>query len=111
MAQPSTLPYRATTSSGEVIDVTFDLHAETRSASDVTELLTALLGALDERVTRQGNVSNGDVMQALAMALAVRTAMLHAPYTVGQDLATALAAHALAAAGHCERDTGAVGNA
>lgn len=103
MAQPSTLPYRATTSSGEVIDVTFDLHAETRSASDVTELLTALLGALDERVTRQGNVSNGDVMQALAMAMALRVAMIPAPRTVTEPLARELLDSALSAASYAQR--------
>jgi SAM-dependent methyltransferase len=52
-----------------------------------------------------------DVMQALAMALAVRTAMLHAPYAVGQQLAVDLAGTALAAAGECQRDPGIVGNA
>ena len=103
MAQPSTLPYRATTSSGEVIDVTFDLHAETRSASDVTELLTALLAALDERVTRQGNVSNGDVMQALAMAMALRVAMIPAPRTVTEPLARELLDSALSAASYAQR--------
>jgi hypothetical protein len=50
-------------------------------------------------------------MQALAMAMAVRTAMLHAPYAVGQQLAVDLTGSALAAAGHCRRDPGIVGNA
>jgi len=111
MAQPSTLPYRATTSSGEVIDVTFDLHAETRSASDVTELLTALLGALDERVTRQGTMSNGDVMQALAMAMALRVAMIPAPRTVTEPLARELLDSALSAASYAQRVRPPVGHA
>lgn len=106
-----TLPYDVTTATGEKISFNFPLHQETQSAMRVAQLVNAVLGTLDRELRVLGNTANGDVMQALAMALAVRTAMLHAPYTVGQELATALAAHALAAAGHCERDTGAVGNA
>jgi hypothetical protein len=45
------------------------------------------------------------------MALAVRTAMLHAPYAVGQQLAVDLTGSALDAAGNCRRDPGIVGNA
>ncbi|MCE2998254.1 MAG: hypothetical protein LW892_00255 [Betaproteobacteria bacterium] len=105
------LPYEVLTATGEKIAFEFPLHPETQSAMRVSQLLGAVLGTLDRELRVLGNTANGDVMQALAMALAVRTAMLHAPYTVGQELATALAAHALAAAGHCERDTGAVGNA
>jgi len=109
MAQ--TLPYDVTTATGEKIAFEFPLHAETQSAMRVAQLLNALLGTLDRELRVLGNTANGDVMQALAMALAVRAAMLHAPYPVGQELATALAANALAAAGHCERDAGTVGNA
>jgi D-3-phosphoglycerate dehydrogenase len=65
----------------------------------VSQLLGAVLNTLDRELRVLGNTANGDVMQALAMALAVRTAMLHAPYPVGQSLATALAVEALAAAG------------
>jgi hypothetical protein len=109
MAQ--TLPYDVTTATGEKIAFEFPLHAETQSAMRVSQLLGAVLGTLDRELRVLGNTANGDVMQALAMALAVRTAMLHAPYQVGQELATALAANALAAAEHCERDAGSVGNA
>ena len=45
------------------------------------------------------------------MALAARTAMLHAPYAVGRQLATDLAVAALAAAEHSERDDGGAGHA
>jgi hypothetical protein len=69
-----------------------------------------VLGMIDRELKVLGNTANGDVMQALAMALAVRTAMLHAPYAIGRQLATELAVTALAAAEHCERDEGAVGH-
>lgn len=109
MAQ--SLPYDVTTATGEKIAFEFPLHAETQSAMRVSQLLGAVLGTLDRELRVLGNTANGDVMQALAMALAVRTAMLHAPYQVGQELATGLVADVLAAAEHCERDTGPVGNA
>jgi len=105
------LPYDVTTATGEKIAFEFPLHAETRSAMRVSQLLTAVLGVVDRELRVLGNTANGDVMQALAMALAVRTAMLHAPYSVGRQLATELAATALAAAEHCERDDGGAGHA
>ena len=104
------LPYDVTTATGEKITFEFPLHGETQSAMRVSQLLTAVLGVIDRELRVLGNTANGDVMQ-LAMALATRTAMLHAPYAVGRQLATDLAATALAAAEHCERDDGGAGHA
>ncbi len=106
-----TLPYDVTTATGERISFEFPLHDETQSAMRVSQLLDAVLGALDREIRVLGATANGDVMQALAMALAVRTAMLHAPYSVGHQLAADLAATALAAGGSGRHDTGAYGNA
>jgi hypothetical protein len=105
------LPYDVITATGEKIAFEFPLHAETQSAMRVSQLLTAVLGVVDRELRVLGNTANGDVMQALAMALAARTAMLHAPYAVGRQLATDLTATALAAAEHCERDDGGAGHA
>jgi len=99
----SHLPYRATTASGETIDVTFDLHAETRQATDVSDLLTAVLAALDARVTERSTISNGDVLQALAMAAALRVAMIPAPRTVTEPLARDLLDTALSCASFAQR--------
>ena len=99
----SHLPYRATTANGETIDVTFDLHAETRSEADVGALLTALLEAIDARVAAREGVSNGDVLQALAMASALRVAMIPAPRTVTEPLARDLLDTALACASFAQR--------
>lgn len=109
MAQ--TLPYDVTTATGEKIAFEFPLHAETQSAMRVAQLLTAVLGTIDRELRVLGNTANGDVLQALAMALAARTAMLHAPYAVGRELASGLASIALAAAEHCQRDDGGAGHA
>ena len=105
------LPYDVTTATGEKIAFEFPLHSETQSAMRVQQLLDAMLGVLDRELRVLGNTANGDVMQSLAMALAVRAAMLHAPYEVGRKLAADLAATALAAAEHAAHDTGPVGNA
>ncbi len=105
------LPYDVTTATGERIAFEFPLHSETLSAVQVSQLLTAVLGAIDRELRVLGKTANGDVMQALAMALAARTAMLHAPLATGRRLALDLAATALAAAEHCERDDGGAGHA
>jgi hypothetical protein len=97
------LPYDVKTATGETIAFEFPLHGETQSAMRVSQLLDAVLGTLDRELRVLGNTANGDVMQALAM--------LHAPYAVGQQLAVDLTGSALAAAGHCRRDPGIVGNA
>lgn len=70
------LPYRATTSTGNQFDFEFPLHAETVSAVHVSNLLSAVLAALDREIRLLGQVGNGDVLQAVTMALAVRTRML-----------------------------------
>ena len=105
------LPYEVTTATGEKIVFEFPLHEETQSAMRVSQLLTAVLGAVDRELRVLGNTANGDVMQALAMALAARMAMLHAPYAVGRRMAADLTATALAAAEHCARDDGGAGYA
>lgn len=106
-----TLPYAVITATGEKIACEFPLHIETQSAMRVSQLLDAVSATLDRELRVLGNTANGDVMQALAMALAVRAAMLHAPYAMGHQLAVDLAATALAAAEHSRHDPGAVGNA
>lgn len=104
---PKYLPYRATTASGNQFEFDFPLHADTGSAVHVSNLLNAVLGVLDREVQQLGPVSNGDVLQALAMALAVRTRILPgAPGAldplVRELLATALAAPARPGQGNVE---------
>ncbi|HSN72759.1 MAG TPA: hypothetical protein VLT59_14685 [Steroidobacteraceae bacterium] len=97
------LPYRATTASGERIDVAFPLHAETGSAIRVEQMLSAILATLDRDIGAAGETSNGDVLQAMAMALAIRAAMIHAPKRLTDQLASELVATALAALDGAER--------
>jgi hypothetical protein len=73
------LPYTAVTSAGQAFDIQFPLHAETSSAQTVADLLTGVLGAVSARVEAGQGVSDGDVLQALAMAMAVRARMVAVP--------------------------------
>lgn len=70
-----TLAFTALTSSGQAYDIDFPLHPATRSADGVSELLTALLGCLSQQLNPPHNLSDGDVLQALAMTLAIRARM------------------------------------
>lgn len=91
------LPYKAMTERGNQFEFEFPLHPETGSSVDVFNLLTAVLGTLDREVRTIGPVSNGDVLQALAMALAVRTRILPGNPKPLAGLATRLLNDALAA--------------
>lgn len=94
---PKRLPYRATTTSGNQFDFEFPLHPETGSAVHVANLLDAVLATLDREIRQAGAMSNGDVLQAIAMALAVRTRMLPGEPAQMAALASGLLADALSA--------------
>lgn len=95
---PKRLPYCATTASGNQYAFEFPLHPETGSAVTVSNLLDAVLGAVDREVRQLGAVSNGDVLQALAMTLAVRTRILPGNPEALAGLARQLLDDALSAA-------------
>jgi len=73
-----TLLFTALTSGGRAFDVNFSLHPQTRSAEAVSEMITGLLETLSHQVEARQDVSDGDVLQALAMTLAVRARMVDA---------------------------------
>lgn len=91
------LPYKAMTESGNLFQFEFPLHPETGSSVDVFNLLDVVLASLDREVRTIGSVSNGDVLQALAMALAVRTRILPGSQKPLAGLATRLLNDALSA--------------
>ena len=105
------LPYRVSTASGETIDIDFALHAQTVSPMDVGRLLSAVLETVDRELEIGGETGNGDVLQALAMALAVRAGMIRAPHAQTSELAGALLSDALAATGSAGRRRPPVGHA
>ena len=73
-----TLLFTALTSGGRAFDVNFPLHPQTRSAEAVSEMITSLLESLSQQVEGRQDVSDGDILQALAMTLAVRARMVDA---------------------------------
>ena len=72
------LLFTALTSGGRAFDIEFPLHPQTRSADAVSEMVTDVLETLSNHVETHRDISDGDVLQALAMTLAVRTRMVDA---------------------------------
>lgn len=99
---PKSLPYRATTATGDVFDIAFPLHDQTASPVRVSQMLSAVLAAVDREVSLDATTSNGDVLQALAMAIAVRAGMIEAPGSTTDRLTAELVSSALRAVGRAE---------
>jgi len=72
------LLFSALTSGGRAFDIAFPLHSQTRSPEAVSEMITRLLETLSAQVQARKDISDGDVLQALAMTLAVRAKMVDA---------------------------------
>ncbi|MCB1802027.1 MAG: hypothetical protein KDI82_10110 [Gammaproteobacteria bacterium] len=72
------LQFVAVTSAGRAYDIDFPLHPQTRSARVVSDLITALLEAISQQAESRQDISDGDILQALAMTLAIRGRMLEA---------------------------------
>ena len=73
------LPYQAQTATGDTFDIGFPLHRETGDPIKVEQLITVLLKTIDDEIAVTGPTSNGDILQAIAMTLAIRSGMIHAP--------------------------------
>ena len=108
---PKHLPYRVKHSFGGVLDIDFPLHAQTASAVRVSQLLSATLACIDHELRILGETANGDVLQALAMALAVRAGMIEAPRDLTDTLAGDLVRSALSAVPKSPAYRGPVGHA
>jgi hypothetical protein len=89
------LPYRYQTPNGESLSFEFRLHDETGSAMRVHQLLDRILTTVNQEVGVLGETRNGDLLQALAMALAVRTRLIPADPALTHQLALQLAEQAL----------------
>ena len=105
------LPYQLLTEFGEELDIDFPLHEQTVSAIDVAQILTAVLEAVDNELQIMDDPSNGDVLQAMAMALAIRTRIVPVPFDVAKELGIELAQVSLNAVSASGRDFPTVGTA
>jgi hypothetical protein len=91
------LLFTAVAANGRAFDIEFPLHPQTRSSDAVSSLVTVLLEALSRALRQQQATSDGDLLQALAMTLAVRARILDMDpdsrrRLVGQLVATAMEA-------------------
>jgi len=105
------LPYLATTGTGDAFDIEFPLHPDTGHAVRISQLISDILLSIDRNLASGGATSNGDVLQAVAMAMAIRTRTIHAPIEVSGRLAMELLAAALTAAGTASRQAPTTGHA
>ena len=67
-----TLAFTATTATGEVLEFQLPLHPHTSSVDHVGTLIEEILDRVSELVEGPQHISDGDVLQALTLALAVR---------------------------------------
>ncbi len=105
------LPYRYQSPTGDVISFDFPLHDQTGSAMRVHQLLDRILGVLNHEVGLLGDTQNGDLLQALAMALAVRTELIRADPEFTHRLARELTNQALSALPEARHERAQVGHA
>ncbi len=54
------------------IDFYFDLHAQTVSSNNVGKIASILINEIDEELKKDPNISEGDLIQALALFIATR---------------------------------------
>ena len=80
------LQFVALTSGGRAFDIEFPLHPQTQSASAVSDLVTQLLAVISEHAQGRTDVSDGDILQALAMTSAIRGRMLDGDHSQIADL-------------------------
>lgn len=104
------IPYAITTDTADKFEFSFPLHPSTSSALRVHQLLEMLIDQLSRDV-REIETANGDVLQALAMAIAVRSRMIGAAPDVTAKLASDLVATALKAAAEADSWRPPVGHA
>lgn len=107
MDEPArTLGFTATTTSGEVLEFQLPLHPHTASSEHVGRLLEAVLDRLSELVDGPESISDGDVLQALSLAMAVRLRVAGVAPDTARQLVEDLANLALDGAEGGERVAG-----
>jgi len=92
------LAYTAVTSSGLAYEIRFPLHQETRSQEAVADMMSAILETVSVKLADHATVSDGDVLQALAMTMAIRARLVDATPAVSLRLMHGLIDQAFAAA-------------
>ena len=104
------LPYTAHTETGDTFDIEFPLSEHTEDSMRVHQLLTTVLNSVAKDLKIVGTVSNGDILQALSMALAVRSRMVYAPEQTMRTIVTDLTETALNACYQADRKSDPAGH-
>ena len=99
------LPYTPHTETGDTFDIEFSLSEHTEDSVRVHQLLTTVLNSIANDLKIVGTVSNGDILQALSMALAVRSRMVYAPEQTMRTIVADLTESALAASYAAKRES------
>ncbi len=89
------LPFSVLSASGKPFRVMLPLHPQTVSPELVGDLATRLLNTISDAVAERPGVSAGDVLQAVALTLAVRSQVIQAPPQAAARVAEQLVATAL----------------
>lgn len=97
------LPFSVLAASGESFQVMFPLHPQTASPDLVGMLTSRLLDTISATLRDHPGSSSGDVLQAVAMALAVRAQVVDAPPQAAARVAEGLLADALGAVAESRR--------
>ena len=101
------LQFVALTSGGRAFNIEFPLHPQTQSAPAVSDLVTRLLEVISEHARDRTDVSDGDILQALAMTSAIRGRMLEGDQAKIADLNRFLNEQAWQAVGAADSHTAA----
>ncbi|MBF95626.1 MAG: hypothetical protein CFH34_00061 [Alphaproteobacteria bacterium MarineAlpha9_Bin4] len=104
------IPYSITTETLTKINFLFELSKDTRSPLTVHQLLDLILLRISQE-TKISEITNGDVLQALSMALAVRMKMVSADTAIVEKIVLESVLKALNAAKKAESITISPGNA
>lgn len=97
------LTFTATTSRGQVVEFQLPLHPHTSSREQVGSMLEGLLDAVTAIIDSHAGASDGDVLQALALTMAVRMGVAGIAQDTGHTLLMELAEAALAGAASADR--------
>ena len=104
------LPYTAHTETGDTFDIEFSLSEHTEDSVRVHQLLTTVLNSVANDLKIVGTVSNGDILQALSMSLAVRSRMVYAPEQTMRKIVADLTETSLDACYQAERKSAPAGH-
>ena len=84
--ESSVLGFTAVTTGGDAYDIAFPLHPETRSGEAVSDIVSAALEAVSATLDRHGDLSDGDILQGLAMTMAIRARLVDVSPEVSRKL-------------------------